>query len=733
MKVKPGVGLLCALAATALVARASAAVADEAARLQAEAARVTIVRDDWGIAHVSGPTDADAVFGMIYAQAEDDFSRIEANYATALGRHAPVDGEGAIWGDLRAKLYADPDDLKSKYGASPVWLRSLMDAWADGLNHYLASHPRTTPRYIARFEPWMALSFTEGSIGGDIERISLKDLAAFYGDPSASAVARLAAAERLRRDDEPTGSNGIAIAPANTANRHALLLINPHTSFFFRAEQQVTSGEGLNAYGAATWGQFFVYQGFNAHLGWMHTSSTVDSVDEFAETVQRRGGRLVYRYGGEERAVTTARVTVPYRTAQGGQASRTFTVFRTHHGPIVRRATDGRWISIALMNKPVEALSQSYVRTKARDVPAFVQVAELYKANSSNNTLLADDKGAIAYLHPQFIPRRDDRFDFTQTVDGADPATDWRGMTPLTQTPHVLSPPNGWVMNTNNWPYSAAGPYSPRRTDFPRYMDTVGETPRGVHATVVLQGRRDFTLESLNVAAFDPSMPAFAKLIPLLTAAYDRLPASDPTKRRLAGEIAALRGWDFRWSAASVPTSLAMTWGERLWEQSVDPAKAARVSSYDWMADRTGDRQKLETLAAASDGLTRDFGTWRTPWGEINRFQRLTDDLTPTFRDDKPSLPVPFTSGRWGSLASFAAKPYPGTKRWYGSSGNSFVAVVEFGPKVRALAVTAGGESGDPASPHFNDQAARYTSGRLREVYFYPEQLTSHTERRYHP
>ncbi|HEX7842897.1 MAG TPA: penicillin acylase family protein, partial [Kofleriaceae bacterium] len=244
-------------------ATAPSAHVPEPARWDGEAQRVTIVRDSWGIAHVHGRSDADAVFGMIYAQAEDDFHRIETNYLNAMGRLAEAEGESALWQDLRMKLFIDPDALRAQYAASPAWLRALMDAWADGLNYYLATHPDTKPRVITHFEPWMALSFTEGSIGGDVERVDLGELAAFYGD----AATRPAPAEvnegASQGPKEPSGSNGFAIAPSNTADHHALLLINPHTSFFFRSELQVTSDEGLNAYGAVTWGQFFVYQGFN--------------------------------------------------------------------------------------------------------------------------------------------------------------------------------------------------------------------------------------------------------------------------------------------------------------------------------------------------------------------------------------------------------------------------------------------------------------------------------------
>ena len=707
----------------------------DVARWQRRARAVTITRDDWGIPHVRGATDADAVFGVMYAQAEDDLNRIETNYLNALGRLAEAEGESAIYRDLRMKLFVDPDTLRARYAASPAWLQRLMDAYADGLNYYLHTHPRVVPRVIRRYEPWMALAFTEGSIGGDIERISLADLEAFYGPRAASAGAPTptvsAPSSDAARFVEPTGSNGFAIAPSNTANHHALLLINPHTSFFFRAELQATSDEGLNAYGAATWGQFFVYQGFNARVGWMHTSSGVDAVDEFAERISDAGGRPSYRYGTEQRPVTAWTITVPYRTAGGTMERRAFTAYRTHHGPIVR-AADGRWISIALMQKPIEALSQSYLRTKAHDYRSFREVMELH-ANSSNNTIFADADGEIAYFHPQFIPKRDDRFDYTRPVDGSDPATDWHGLHTVEEAPHLRNPANGWIANTNNWPYSAAGAYSPKRAAFPRYMDVAGENPRGVHAARVLQDRKDFTLPRLITAAYDPYLTAFAQLVPPLVTAYDGLPASDPRRATLAGPIALLRAWDYRWSVSSAPTSLAVFWGEDLWSRSAAEARAAGVSVYDYMASRTTADTKLQALAAASDRLVHDFGSWRTPWGEINRFQRRTGDIVQPFSDSAASIPVGFTSSQWGSLASFGARAYPGTRRYYGTSGNSFVAVVEFGDSVRARAVSAGGESGDATSPHFDDQAARYTTGALRDVYFYPDQLRRHAERVYHP
>jgi len=698
----------------------SALQSADMARWQQQASRITIVRDDWGIAHVTGKTDADAVFGMVYAQAEDDFNRVETNYINAMGRLAEAEGESKVYQDLRMKLYIDPEVLKKDYASSPAWLKSLMNAWADGLNFYLATHPTVKPRVITRFEPWMALSFTEGSIGGDIERVNLNQLQAFYGKTPAS---KLPPDPSVDPDDvEPRGSNGAAISPSNTSAHHALLLINPHTSFFFRSELQMTSDEGLNAYGASTWGQFFIYQGFNPRAGWMHTSSAVDNTDEFLETVENRGGTFFYKHGDTWLPVTTSAITVPYKT-DAGMAKKTFTTFSTPHGPIVREL-NGKWVAFALMNEPVKALTQSYTRTKATDYKSFRQTMELH-TNSSNNTIFADADGDIAYFHGNYIPKRDPSFDWTKPVDGSDPKTDYQGLLSIDETPHLLNPASGWLYNSNNWPWSASGPSSPKQSDYPKYVDNGTESARGLHAVRVFSDKKDFTLDSLIGAAFDSYLTWFEKPMPALIKAYDDLPAGDPLKATLAEPIAQLRGWNLRWAADSIPTSLAVFWGEEV-QRSGGRGRGAAV-------DAAPPAQLLQALVAACNRLTQDFGTWKTPWGDINRFQRITDDIVPQFSDAGPSIPVPFTSATWGSLASFGARAYPGTKKWYGTSGNSFVAVVEFGPTVRARAVTAGGESGDPKSPHFNDEAKRYAAGDLREVYFYPAQLKQHTTRTYTP
>ena len=714
------------LAAAAPQAPASQLSPAEALRLQATAKRVTILRDKWGIPHIYAKTDADAVFGMLYAQAEDDFKRIELNFINAMGRLAEVEGEKALYQDLRMKLFITPEQLKGQYKASPEWLKKLMVSWADGLNFYLHTHPDVTPRLLTRFEPWMALSFSEGSIGGDIESVDLKQLEAFYSKHPAPVKV----AQGSDLDNEPRGSNGFAIAPALSKSGHALLMINPHTSFYFRPEIHVISQEGLNAYGAVTWGQFFVYQGFNDRIGWMHTSGGGDVIDEYLETVSERDGKLTYQYGKEQRPVRSELVRLPYKTASG-MAEKTVTAYFTHHGPVVREE-GGKWVSVAMMNEPLKALTQSFIRTKARNYPAFYKAMEL-RTNSSNNTVYADADGNIAYFHGNFMPVRDTRFDFSKPVDGSNPATDWKGLHAVRDTIQLFNPKNGWIQNTNNWPFSAAGAYSPRPQDYPAYMSVNPENARGIHAVRVLQNKKDFTLESLIAAAYDSQLTAFEPLLPLLVRAYDESPASDQAKAAVTEQITLLRDWDMRYSLTSVPTSIAIYWLQDQVKQYGPDAKAKGIPVLDYLATQLTSRQRLEALVRASNKLAADFGSWKTPWGEINRFQRLSGDIVQQYDDNKPSIPVPFASGNWGSLAAFGMTSQQRTKRIYGERGNSFVAAVEFGPKVRARSILAGGESGDPASPHFMDQAEMYARGEFKDVLFYKEDIEKHLERKYHP
>jgi acyl-homoserine-lactone acylase len=691
----------------------------EISRLEARAESVEIIRDEWGIPHIFGKTDADTVFGTLYAQAEDDFNRIEENYLNAMGRLSEAEGEGELYRDLRMKLFIDPKTLKQQYTESPPWLKRLMDAFADGLNYYLHTHPETIPRVLFHFEPWMALSFSEGSIGGDIERVQLQDLQNFYGPND------LVAQRKSANDNEPRGSNGFAISPKNSSSGNALLLINPHTSFFFRSEVHMVSEEGLNAYGAVTWGQFFVYQGFNEKTGWMHTSSRADAIDEYSEKIIERADGFYYQYGDQELKLQEKIVELKFLKANQLH-SRKFNVYFSHHGPIIRSEED-RWVSIKLMQKPVEALTQSYMRTLARSYEDFNETMEL-RTNSSNNTVFADSDGNIAYYHGNFIPRRDPQFNWNSPLDGSNPLTEWNGLHELDEMITLLNPENGWIQNTNNWPFSAAAEFSPKPEDFPGYMANNSENPRGIHAVRVLENEKSFDLNSLLAAAYDSQLPAFEPLIETLI----ETAKEEQQSEKINAAINVLSTWDFRFSLESVETSLASFWGDELFRTALPLAASNKINIYDFLNDESAPLM-LDALKEAIRLLESSFGHWLVPWGEVNRYQRNNGNIVQQFDDSLPSLPVAFASSRWGSLASFGARAYPGTRRLYGNSGNSFVAAVEFGDRVKARAITVGGLSNNPSSRHFSDQAEMYTRGEFRDVFFYREDIEQNSESSYHP
>ncbi|HEY0748775.1 MAG TPA: penicillin acylase family protein [Steroidobacteraceae bacterium] len=708
----------------------------DAARWREHVQHVHIVRDTWGIAHIYGKSDADAVFGMIYAQAEDDFNRIECNYLNGLGWLAQAEGEKAVYSDLRERLFVDVDRLRQRYRTAPPWLKTLMIAWSDGLNYYLSNHSNVTPKVIHRFEPWMALSFTEGSIGGDIETVDLAQLEKFYRQaPPPTVSASLGRPVSSMPEENPGGSNGFAIAPFLSASGHALLWINPHTSYYFRSELQMVSEQGLNVYGAVTWGQFFVYQGFNSHNGWMHTSYGGDAIDEYAEDIVKKPDGLYYKYGTQLKKLRVSQISIPFKQADG-MGTRSFTVYHSHHGPIIR-ADKGKWIALKLLQDPVPALSQSYLRTKTTDYASFRKTQDM-RTDTSNNTVYADADGTIAYFHGNFIPKRDTHFDFTHPVDGSNPATEWQGPHALEDTITLLNPSNGWIFNSNNWPFSAAGAQSPKRENYPVYMWIRGENPRGIHAAEVLHDIHDVTLDSLIAAGYDGHLTAFDVLLPPLLAGYDALagaaaPGAAAQRADLQGAITMLRNWNHRTSADSVPTTVAIFWAQELVERKGAEAREAEEPVYDYLAGNLTDAERIDALRAALDKLRADFGRWQMPWGEVNRFQRLTDDIVQPFDDAKPSLPVGFAPSRWGALASFDWSKPRSTKKIYGSEGNSFVAAVDFGPRIRAKAIMSGGENGDPASLHFTDQSLMFTQGRFRDVLFYPEDVRAHAERSYSP
>ena len=682
---------------------------------EAQAKRVTIHRDEWGIPHIYGKSDADAVFGLMYAQCEDDFARVEMNYIEKLGRMSEVKGEKELAYDLYIKLLIDEKEAKAEYKTSPVWLKKLLNAYADGINYYLQKHPEVKPRLITHFEPWYPLLWTDGSIGaistGDVTE---QETALFYGLP-----AQVASVKYQTPDEKLTGSNGFAVGPTLSKSGHSLLYINPHVTFYFRPEVHVVSEEGLSVYGAVTWGQFFVYQGFNPYNGWMHTSSEVDVADAYIETTRSRNGQMEYLLDGK---------WIPFQTKIITLGSRKIKAYFNHRGPVLA-ARNGKWISVRSYNRARKSLMQSWLRTKTKGLSDYKRVMEM-RANTSNNTVYADNKGNIAYWHGNYVPRRDGSKDWGVPQDGSSSQIDWKGLHSVDEIVHVYNPASGWIQNCNSTPFTVSGTSSPLRTNYPVYMAPDGENFRDRNAVRLFSQTGKLDLQGLIGLGYDRRLMAFETLLPALIDAAGQ--ESD-----LSEVVQELKKWDYNASTSSVAQTIAIRWGLKIMPKIPKPkqfgGETEVVENMESYAKTGAKTEMVQALREVLADLNKDFGTWRVAWGELNRFQRISNGDALQMDDSKASIPVPYTSSAWGQLPSYTSRSIQGSKKWYGVNGNSFIAAVEFGPKIKAYSLLAGGQNGNTNSPHFFDQGQMYAEGKFKDIYFYKSDVLEHAVASYHP
>jgi acyl-homoserine lactone acylase PvdQ len=538
--------------------------------------------------------------------------------------------------------------------------------------------------------------------------------------------------ETIEKQLKLSGSNGFAVMPAKTKNKNAILYINPHVTFYFRSEVHMASEEGLNVYGAVTWGQFFIFQGFNQYCGWMHTSGDADLADVYEESVNTNKKQVTYNYDGTLRNMKTKNIYISYRK-DDKQVTQSFTTYATHHGPVMA-ARNGKWLSLRENNRSLKGLMQSWLRTKAKGYTEFEKIMQM-RSNTSDNTVFADNKGNIAYWHGNFIPRRDPKYDWSQAVDGSISATEWKGIHELNEIVHVHNPATGWIQNCNSTPFTVSGKASPDKNKYPEYMAPDEENARAVNAIRLFTTQNNFTLDKMIATGYNTRLSAFDILLPSLFIAYDEKQRLEPTiKADLDEAIQLLKLWNRESAKNSVATTLAIEWATKLKLPLQKPGDdKLKLERFEALAKFVSPNEKIKVLEYVIKELNTAFGTWRVTWGEMNRYQRLSSDLQQKFDDSKPSFAVGMASSAWGCLPSFTTVKPAGSKHRYGVNGNSFVAAVEFGKKVKAKSIVTGGEGMDPSSKHFLDQAEMYIDGKFKDVLFYKEDVLKHVERKYHP
>jgi penicillin amidase len=663
------------------------------------ARRVTIYRDTYGIPHVFGETDAATMFGFAYAQAEDNFWSIETNYLRSIGRLAEVNGERGLVSDRRNRTLEIPRLAREEYARMPRKMRELLDGFVAGLNAYVADHPEVRPRLLTRFEPWYPLAFI---------RYNYYQNGFFWSAGFRPADLQVAFDDSLLASKE-FGSNGWVIGPSKSASGHAMLFINPHLPFFGSGqvyEGHIKSDEGWNFTGYTRLGFPFPYVGHNESLGWVSTDNAADQADLYLETFDDPARPLAYRYGTGYRQATQWIDTILVKTDTGIER-RAFTFRKTHHGPILG-VRDGKPVALRMSKLEGDGwLGEWYAMTRAR------RVSELKEAMRPlnmlfGNVMAADTEGNTFYLYNAAVPVRDQRFKWSEPVDGSDPATEWRGYHTLDDLPQLTNPPTGWMQNCNTTPFRLTSIGNPEPSKFPAYMVQEGDNWRGLMSRRILESTPRFTWDAWVRAAFDTYVIAADSLLPGLLRDFR---ADSARFGRLTVAIDTLT----RWNRRSDTTSMAMTLFDR------------------WQEALRGGSTSVAALDSAVTRLEREWGTWLVRWGESNRLQRIHEPANQQFSDTRPSIPVLGAGSQHGAVFTYTAVPTSGQKRRYGVAGGSYVSVVEFGPTVRRLAVHTMGASGDPQSPHYFDQAPLYARGEFRPAWFTIEEIRANLERAYRP
>ncbi|HLG13469.1 MAG TPA: penicillin acylase family protein [Blastocatellia bacterium] len=699
---------------------------------------VTIYRDSYGVPHIYGPTDASCVFGYIYAQAEDNFWQIEDSYIRSLGRASEVYGEKTLSSDLLNRALEIPKLAMAEYERSSPRARQLCDALADGLNYFLATNPQVKPRLITRFEPWHVFAFNrfaiyqlfifgKSGLRTDEIRTAVReansDAPASSPAPSNEFAAELSAAPATDEFDleSVVGSNMWAVSPSKSASGRALLFINPHQPLFGPGqwyEGHLHSGEGWNMTGASFFGSGFPTIGHNEYLGWSHTVNDPDVVDLYTEKFDDPKNPLAYRYGDGYRIATEWSEVVKVKTDKGIEA-KTFKLRKTHHGPIVA-VRNGKPLAIKLARlEEGGMIDEWYSMGKAKSMAEFKSIMSR-AAIPMFNCVYADREGNIFYVYNGAVPRRTAKVDWTKPVDGSTPDTEWQGYHRFEELPQLTNPKSGFVQNCNQTPFTTTSEGNPDKANFPEYMVRESDNARARISRRILSSNGKFTYEDWARYGFDTSVIEAEVQIPALVQDWEKLKQADAARaEKLAEAIAELKAWDH----VSTIDSKAMTLFALAYEAV--PRLARANPSDPWL--------RIRALEEAITALERDFGTWRVAWGEINRLQRVHTGGEEPFSDARQSLPVAGAPGPVGIVFNFYTRPEKGQKRRYGVAGHSFVSVVEFGPKLQARSVLAFGQSADPGSSHFFDQAQLYATRKFKPAWFTLEEIKANSERVYHP
>lgn len=689
---------------------------------------VTIYRDKYGVPHVFGKTDASVVFGLMYAQAEDNFWQLEEDHINKLGRAAEVYGESRLMGDLMSRLFETNRKAQEEYKNLTPAIRSLCDAYAAGLNFYLEQNPQVKPRLITKYEPWFPLITGAPGIGG--LGITQQEIRAFFKDLPTPQNQNNPAAEG---EDLDEGSNMWAVSPKKSASGNALLFINPHVGFFGggqRYEAHLHSNQGLNISGFTMLGMPYIWTGHNEFLGWSHTNTAADSTDVYLENFNDAKNSLAYQVGDKQLTATEWSDEIIINK-QGVKETKRFTFRKNHRGPLVG-IRDGKYLSVraASMEVGSKLFAQKWAMARSRSLKEF-KAAMAHRRLTGSNTIYADKQGNIFYLHGNAMPRRNTKFDWSRTVDGSNPETEWQGYHELDELPQVLNPAAGFLQNCNSTPFLTSTTDNPIKEKYPAYMAPDSDTLRSRRSRQILSEKDKFTFDEWIRASFDTHIILAETFVPeLISLGKQHLQKNPEKAAKFSEPLNSLGNWDYESRIDSVPTTLFMLYFEQL--QRANQGRNAGRGTLEEQLKELDSEAKFVAFERVLDELQTNFGKWQIEWGEINRLQRIhTSGTQERFDDSKTSVPIPGANGQTGCVFTFGTRREIGQKRRFGVSGSSYLAVLEFGRKVKRQSLLVSGQSANPNSTHFFDQAEFYSKKQYKTAWFDLKEIKQNLERSY--